>query len=86
VHTVAVPAVPISDHTRPGWKAWALLAPMVVWLVAFVVIPGAILFVYSFCERDEVGGVVFSFTLRNYARVFDPVYMRSSAGQSAMRP
>jgi spermidine/putrescine transport system permease protein len=49
---------------------------MVVWLVLFVVIPGAIMFVYSFCERDEVGGVIFSFTLHNYARVFDPVYLR----------
>ncbi len=72
----AAPAVPLSDHTRPGWKAWALLAPMVLWLVAFVVVPGAILFVYSFCERDEVGGVVYSFTLQNYTRVFDPVYLR----------
>ena len=53
----------------------ALLVPMVLWLLAFVVVPTAILFVYSFCERDEVGGVVFSFTLENYRRVFDPVYL-----------
>lgn len=69
-------SVPVSDHTRPGWKAWALLAPMVFWLVLFVVIPGCILLVYSFCERDEVGGVIFSFNLENYRRVFDPVYLR----------
>lgn len=49
---------------------------MVLWLLLFVVLPGAILLVYSFCERDEVGGVVFSFTWRNYERVFDPVYLR----------
>jgi len=66
----------ISDHHRPGWKAWALLAPMVLWLVLFVVVPGIILFVYSFCERDEVGGVIFSFSLDNYRRVFDPIYLR----------
>jgi len=48
---------------------------MVLWLVVFVVVPTAILLVYSFCERDEVGGVVFSFTLDNYRRVFDPVYL-----------
>ena len=69
-------AIPVSDHTRPSWKAWALLAPMVLWLTLFVVIPGAILLVYSFCERGEVGGVVYTFTLRNYERVFDPVYLR----------
>jgi len=49
---------------------------MVFWLLAFVVVPGAILLFYSFCERDEVGGVVYTFTLRNYERVFDPVYLR----------
>jgi spermidine/putrescine transport system permease protein len=65
-----------SDHTRPGWKAWALLAPMVLWLLLFVVVPGLILLVYSFCERDEIGGVVFTFTWENYERVFDPVYLR----------
>jgi len=53
-----------------------LLAPMVLWLLLFVVVPGAILFVYSFCERDEIGGVVFTFTWTNYQRVFDPVYLR----------
>ena len=76
MHSVAAPAVPLSDHTRPGWKAWALLAPMVLWLLLFVVVPGLILFVYSFCERDEIGGVVFTFTLENYQRVLDPVYLR----------
>lgn len=76
MHVPATTSGVASDHSRPGWKAWALLAPMVLWLVAFVVVPTAILFVYSFCERDEVGGVIFSFTLRNFERVFDPVYLR----------
>lgn len=68
--------IPVSDHTRPSWKAWALLTPMVLWLTLFVVVPGVILLVYSFCERGEVGGVEYTFTLRNYERVFDPVYLR----------
>lgn len=66
----------VSGAARPGWKAWALLAPMVFWLLAFVVIPAAILLVYSFCERDEIGGVVYTFTFRNYERVFQPVYLQ----------
>ncbi|HWA84847.1 MAG TPA: ABC transporter permease, partial [Opitutus sp.] len=49
---------------------------MLVWLVVFVVAPTAILLVYSFCERDELGRVVFSFTFDNYQRVFEPVYLR----------
>ena len=67
---------PTTDSRTPRWRAWLLLTPMVLWLVLFVVVPTAILFVYSFCERDEVGRVVFAFTLENYRRVFDPVYLR----------
>ena len=65
-----------TDSRTPHWRAWLLLAPMVAWLVLFVVIPTAILLVYSFCERDEVGRVIFSFTIDNYRRVADPVYLR----------
>ncbi|MEO7600495.1 MAG: ABC transporter permease [Opitutus sp.] len=53
-----------------------MLAPLVLWLVAFVVLPMAILAVYSVCQRDELGRVVFSFSWDNYARVFDPIYLR----------
>jgi spermidine/putrescine transport system permease protein len=49
---------------------------MVLWLVVFVVAPTAILLVYSFCERDELGRVVYQFTTENYRRVLDPVYVR----------
>ncbi|HYD82416.1 MAG TPA: hypothetical protein VEA63_00155, partial [Opitutus sp.] len=59
---------------RPGGVGWLMLAPLLLWLTAFVVVPMGILAVYSFCERDELGRVVFSFSLENYARVFSPVY------------
>jgi len=60
---------------RPGTTGWLLLAPMLVWLLAFVVVPTAFLLVYSFCQRDELGQVVFSFTGTNYSRILDPVYL-----------
>src|SRR3954469_15976365 len=63
----------VSAH-RPKLFAWLLLAPLLAWLLAFVVAPAAILIVYSFAERDEIGRVVFTFSLANYRRVFDPVY------------
>jgi len=74
------PAIPGADTPPAGRRTprllgWVLLAPLLVWLLAFVVVPTAILFVYSFCERDEVGRVVFSFTLDNYRRVLDPIYL-----------
>ena len=44
---------------------------MLLWLALFVVFPTAILFVYSFCQRDELGQVVFDFTWSNYGRIVD---------------
>jgi spermidine/putrescine transport system permease protein len=49
---------------------------MLAWLALFVIIPMAILLVYSFCSRDDLGRVVFGFTFENYHRVFDPIYLR----------
>jgi spermidine/putrescine transport system permease protein len=60
---------------RPGWRAWLLLAPMLAWLTLFAVVPLGILAAYSFCNRDDIGRIVFSFSLENYARVFDPRYL-----------
>lgn len=60
----------------PGLWSWLLLAPTIVWLVVFVIAPTAILLVYSFCDRDEFGRVLFRFTFDNYRRVADPVYAR----------
>lgn len=65
-----------SPHARrPRVWGWVLLAPMIAWLALFVVVPMGILFVYSFCSRDDLGRVVFEFTLENYRRVFDPIYL-----------
>lgn len=49
---------------------------MLVWLLAFVVVPTAILGVYSFCERGEDGPVAFAFTWENYHRVVDGTDLR----------
>jgi spermidine/putrescine transport system permease protein len=61
--------------TRP--KIWTslLLAPLVIWLFAFVVAPAVILVAYSFAQRDELGRVFFSLSFENYRRVADPVYL-----------
>jgi len=59
----------------PGWRAWVLLAPPLAWVGIFVVAPAALLLVYSFCDRDELGRVVFDFSTASYARVLDPIYV-----------
>ena len=65
-----------NGSRSPPTAAWLLLAPMILWLAIFVVAPTLILVVYSFCDRDELGRVVYTFTLENYRRLADPVYVR----------
>jgi spermidine/putrescine transport system permease protein len=49
---------------------------MLTWLILFAVLPLGILAAYSFCQRDDIGRIVFTFSLENYARVFEPGYLR----------
>ena len=66
-----------TDQGRPpGRTGWLLLAPLVVWALAFVVAPAAIMLVYSFARRGTLGGVVLGFTLESYQSVVDPVYLQ----------
>jgi spermidine/putrescine transport system permease protein len=71
-----VPAESGAPRGAPPWRAWLLLSPMVLWLLCFVIAPSVILFVYSFCERDELGRIVYRFTWANFTRVADPIYLR----------
>ena len=65
-----------ARRRAPGLAGWLLLAPLVLWVVAFVVAPAAVMLVYSVARRGTLGGVVLGFTLENYAAVADPVYLR----------
>jgi len=62
---------------KPSLRAWLLLAPSILWLLIFFIIPLGIIVVYSFLERDVYGGVVWKWTLDNYRRVFDPLYFKT---------
>jgi len=69
-------SAPLGPQKPPTAAAWMLIAPLFAWIAAFVVAPALIMLVYSFCRRGTLGGVVFDFTLDNYAAVFDPTYLR----------
>jgi spermidine/putrescine transport system permease protein len=69
-------AVGSSHQRRAGLGPWLCVAPMLGWLVLFVVIPTLMLVVVSFCERDALGRVVFSFNIENYIRAFDWKWLR----------
>jgi spermidine/putrescine transport system permease protein len=66
--------VETSLRRHPALRAWLLLAPSAAWLLIFFVAPLFIVLIYSFLQRGEFGTVVWSFTLDNVKRVFDPLY------------
>ena len=67
-----------ASASRPAATplVWLLISPLLAWVVAFVVAPTLILLVYSFCRRGTLGGVIYEFTLDNYAAVLDPTYLK----------
>jgi spermidine/putrescine transport system permease protein len=61
---------------RPGLQVLALIFPSLFWLIVFFAIPLIIVFVYSFLKRGPYGQIVWEFNLDNYARFFDPLYLK----------
>jgi len=59
----------------PALQAWLLLLPATAWLVIFFVAPLLIVLIYAFLERGTYGGVIWIFTVENFQRVFDPLYL-----------
>jgi spermidine/putrescine transport system permease protein len=50
--------------------------PGFAWWAAFLVAPIGLVLVSSFFERGPFGGVVYDFTVDNYVRAIDPLYVR----------
>ncbi|MEX0697351.1 MAG: ABC transporter permease [Dongiaceae bacterium] len=61
--------------TAERLRRLVLLGPGLGWLVVFLVVPCAVVFAYSFFERGVYGGIDYAFTLENYARAVDPLYL-----------
>ena len=59
-----------------------LLLPATLWLVLLLVVPCLLLLVYSFMERGAYGGIEYVFTLENYERAFDPLYLEILLGSA----
>jgi len=57
-------------------RQYAPAIPLVVWLGVFVGLPLVYVFVLSFTTRGATGLVEYRFTLDNYMRIFDPMYLR----------
>lgn len=54
----------------------AIISLIVGWLVLFVLIPNAMIIVTSFLTRDEANLIEMTFTLSNYTRLLDPLYIK----------
>lgn len=52
-----------------------MISPVTAWLTVLIAVPLLYLLVISFCGTDDSHNIVFSFTLSNYARLFDPTIM-----------
>lgn len=61
---------------KPGLRRALLLAPGLTWLALLLVVPCALVLVYSFFERGVYGGIDPIAGLDNYRRAVDPLYLK----------
>jgi spermidine/putrescine transport system permease protein len=75
----SVPAsitTPRAPRFSPAARARAgLLALPLGWIALFLVLPCALVVMLSFFERGTYGGIDYIFTLENYSRAADPLYL-----------
>jgi spermidine/putrescine transport system permease protein len=72
--------VPTTKPRPPRWSPAArqragLLALPLGWIALFLVLPCALVVVLSFFERGTYGGIDYIFTLENYSRAADRLYL-----------
>ncbi len=61
---------------RKDWLSFGVfMTPATLWLFLFFVIPLAIVWVYSFGERGPQGQTYIAFSLANYARAIEWIYL-----------
>ena len=53
-----------------------MVAPAMLWLSIFFVIPLLIVVAVSFAGRTPYGQIIFEFTLKNYLRFLEPLYLQ----------
>jgi spermidine/putrescine transport system permease protein len=56
-------------------NARLLLAPSAIWLLLFIVAPIVIVIVVSFATRGAYGKTIYDFTVNNYTRALDTLYL-----------
>lgn len=64
-----------AGRARRALVPAALLGPGVLFLIVFMAIPVGLLAFYTFFRRGRFGGVVFEFTLDNWIKLTEPLYL-----------
>ncbi|MGQ0486627.1 MAG: ABC transporter permease [Hyphomicrobiales bacterium] len=60
----------------PRLTSWLLMAPGLLWLAAFMVVPCLLVLALAFFERGTYGGIDWNAaTLENFRRAADPLYL-----------
>jgi spermidine/putrescine transport system permease protein len=64
----------MNKHTlrRKTVPLFVMVSPVTAWLAAMIAIPLIYVLVISFCGTDAAHNITFSFTLKNYVRLFEP--------------
>ncbi|MBQ4536118.1 MAG: ABC transporter permease [Lachnospiraceae bacterium] len=62
---------------RKKKNSWALLLPIYFFTLLFVAFPMLYMLLLSFLTRAQVWGVDFTFTLENYQRILEPLYLNT---------
>jgi spermidine/putrescine transport system permease protein len=55
---------------------WIVAIPPTIWLLAFFIIPLTLIWVFSFGEKRGIVDIAITWTLDNYARALDPLYLQ----------
>lgn len=53
----------------------SMVSPVTLWMIFLVALPLCYVLLISFCTTDASHNIVFSFTLENYGKLFDPLYL-----------
>ena len=53
--------------------------PPYFWLIIFFLLPMVLIFASAFGQRGAFGGIIWTFTLENFIRIFDPIYFKAIA-------
>jgi spermidine/putrescine transport system permease protein len=66
---------PIRKYLSSTLKYLLTILPATLWMVGFFVIPLLFIVVVSFSTRGEVGNILYKFTLSNYTKLLNPLYI-----------